>query len=370
MMIKLIEVIGSLKDGGAETLVKDYVDLIDKQKFDVQILTLFPVNNTANFHKVSEIGIQVQSVYRRYHIGVKIFHKIFGRWYVSLRMKRIVRQAAPDCIHINSPVAWLFEPIRRCLEGINLVYTCHSEPSKYFLSGHKQEESAVRALVHQNNMQLIALHDEMRLELNRRFSVSNTVVVNNGVNLRRYRRPEWNVDEIREKVGISRDAFLVIHVGRFATVKNHGFLIDVFDEIKKRKANAHLLLIGDGPLKASVCEQLQKMRLTDSVTLLSHRTDVPQLLYASDLVVFPSKYEGLSVTLVEAQATGLRCLVSDSVNKANFLTEDTIPVSLNRSAAEWAQIALDDRVKSSDYGELKKFDLEYEIRKLEQIYSN
>lgn len=368
-MIKVIEVIGALKDGGAETLVKNYVDLIDKRVFDVMILSIYPMNNTANHRHIFQMGIKSIAVYRYYNIAVRIFNRVFGRWYVPYRLARIVKQEAPDCIHLNSPVAWLFAAIQPGLNNIRLFYTCHSEPSKYFISGEKNEETAVKKLICENGMRLIALHEDMRSELNQRFSVTDTVVVNNGVDFKRYSRPEWDTNQIRHSIGIPKNAFLVVHVGRFAAVKNHSFLLDIFSEIKKRRNNAHLLLIGDGPLKRSVCEQIKQKDLIHNVTILSHRTDVPELLYASNLMIMPSRYEGLSVALVEAQVSGLRCLVSDSVNRANFLTEKTIPVSLHLNAKEWAQVALDESVKNTSYGDLVQFDLGLEIRKLEHVYS-
>lgn len=369
-MIKVIEIIYALKDGGAETLVKDYVDLIDKQKFEVSILEIYPTKNTANYRQVSEMGIQIKSVYQHDHIAVKVFHKIFGRWYVPFRLKRILDDESPDCIHINSPIAWLFTSIQSTLDNIRMVYTCHSEPDKYFAISNKREESTVKKLVRGSKMRLIALHDEMRNELDRRFSVSNTVVVNNGVNHKRYRQPDWDAGCIRRSAGIPEDAFLVVHVGRFVAVKNHMFLLDVFSEIKQKRTDAHLLLIGDGPLKKNICEKINQNCLNGSVTILSHRTDVPELLHASDLVIFPSHYEGLSVALVEAQVTGLRCVISDTVNEANFLAADSIPLNLNLGAKEWARIALDKNAKNNNYGDLQQFNLEREIRKLESIYSD
>lgn len=368
-MIKVIEFVGALKDGGAETLVKDYVEVLDKKRFDARVLTVFPMKNTANYRQAVKDGAKIISVYRSYNIVVRAINKILGRWYVPRRLKQILRAEAPNCIHIHSPLAWTFAAIRSELKDIDLFYTCHSEPKKYFRCGEKGEEVSVRQLVQENKMRLVALHEDMRKELNTLFAVEDAVVVNNGVNFKRYNRPQWDAGGIRESVGIDKDAFLIVHVGRFAAVKNHAFLLDVFGEIKKMRADAHLLLVGDGPLKANICEKVKQKNLTGNVTMLSHRTDVPELMYASDLVVFPSLYEGLSVTLVEAQVTGLRCIVSDSVNQANFLTEKTIPMSLQLDAQKWAEIALDESVKNAAFGDLSRFNIEHEIQKLESLYT-
>ena len=110
------------------------------------------------------------------------------------------------------------------------------------------------------------------------------------------------------------------------------------------------------------------MNLRDRMTILSHRTDIPDLLNAVDVVVFPSFYEGLSVTLVEAQASGLRCVISDTINPENHLSENTVPVSLNESPEKWAEIALNSSVKNKCFGNIDDYDINREIRRLERLY--
>lgn len=365
MKTKVWIVIWGLKDGGAETLAREYARLVDKQQFDATIVTMYPFAGTANDRRAKEAGLRVISVFQRRNALTRLVRALLGKWYIPLALKRMLVEEKPDAIHFNNAMAVYFVPIRKSLSHTRLLYTCHSEPDKHFF---EKEEKAVRLLIRENGLRLIALHEDMKQELDHRFGTDNTVVIKNGVELDRFRRPGKDRNATLQSIGIPQDAFVVGHVGRFAEVKNHKFLLQVFREIVSRKPNAHLLLIGNGELQNAVQQNIQEKQLVNRVTILSHRSDIPDLMHAMDVMVFPSFYEGLSVTLVEAQAAGLKCVVSDAVNRANFLSEKTIPMSLKASPAQWAETALDDTVKNMPYGCLEDYDMSREIRNLERLY--
>ena len=153
-----------------------------------------------------------------------------------------------------------------------------------------------------------------------------------------YNAGEANV--IRKKLGITSQR-LICHVGRFNKQKNHSFLIDIFKEILDNDPDSILLLVGDGELRKEIEDKVNRLHLQDHVRFLGVREDVPQLLKASDLLLFPSYYEGLSVVLVEAQATGITCVVTNSLAEETIICKDQMKLfSLQRSAKEWADIVL------------------------------
>lgn len=139
-------------------------------------------------------------------------------------------------------------------------------------------------------------------------------IIPNAINLEKYKFNEAVRNRVRKKLNIE-DKFVIGHIGRMAPQKNQIFLLKVFAGIKKEKENAVLLMIGDGPLRAEIEEEILNLNLKDSVILLGVRNDVPQLLMAMDLFVLPSLFEGLGIAAVEAQATGLTCILSDVVPK-------------------------------------------------------
>ena len=110
--------------------------------------------------------------------------------------------------------------------------------------------------------------------------------------------------------------------------------------------------------------------MEEKTLILSHRTDIPYLLNAMDVFVFPSLYEGLGIVLVEAQVAKLRCVVSDRVPNDAILTPSAIPVSLDCSAKEWSDIILNNKLINDTYGNLDEYNMEIQIKRLEDIYLN
>ena len=365
MKEKIWIVTWGLKDGGAEVLAREYTRLVNKERFDAAIVTMYPFENTANYRRTMEAGLRVLPIFKRRNMITRALRVVAGKWYIPLVLKKMLAKEKPSAVHFNSKMALYFVPIREALSGIRLVYTCHSEVDKHFFP---KEEDAVKQLMQSPGLRLVALHEDMKKELNRRFDTKDTVVIRNGVDIQSYREIAIDKEEKREHVGIPRNAYVVGHIGRFFKGKNHAFLLQVFEKILQKQPNAHLLLVGNGELREEILQNIKERKLEDRVTILSHRTDIPELLHIMDVMVFPSFYEGLSVVLVEAQASGLRCVVSDSINPANYLTEKTIPVSLREDAEKWAEIALDDKVKNPKYGNIEDYDMNNEIRRLERLY--
>lgn len=136
-------------------------------------------------------------------------------------------------------------------------------------------------------------------------------------------------DEIRkakrEELQLCENNDVYIHIGGFLAYKNHRYLLRVFRNIKNMNNNARLILIGDGPLRKKIEEELRDLGIADSVFMLGERKDVCELLQAADVFLLPSISEGNPVSLVEAATSGLHCLVSDSVAK------DTAPYFLKGS---------------------------------------
>ena len=365
MKTKVWIVIWGLKDGGAETLAREYARLVDRQSFETTIVTMYPFEDTANYQRTAAAGLRILSVFKQRNVVTRAVRSLVGMWFVPMVLKVMLKKEQPDTIHFNSQMAYYFAPLRKQLSNVKLLYTCHNEIDKYF-SG--EEEEAVRLLIQDNHIRLIELHEDMKKELNQNFCKNDTVVIRNGVDIEAFRETWGSKEDKRKSIGVPQNAYVVGHIGRLSKQKNHTFLLEIFQKIAQKRTDAQLLLIGNGELQEEILQLICRQNLEERVTILSHRTDIPELLRTMDVMVFPSLFEGLSVTLVEAQASGLKCVVSDSINPANFLSEKTIPVSLNEDAEVWAEIALDDTVNNSAYGNIDDYDMNREIRRLEYLY--
>ncbi len=165
-------------------------------------------------------------------------------------------------------------------------------------------------------------------------------ILNNGVDLSVFHYDKEGGKDIRKEFGISDDKFVVGHIGRLMPQKNHSFLLDIFNEICKEKVNAVLMLVGKGELEQQIKDKISALGLEDKVIFTGVRADIPQMLSAMDVFVFPSFYEGMPNTVIEAQSTGLPCLISDTITKEADITGLVNYLSLNDGAKVWAEKAL------------------------------
>lgn len=179
--------------------------------------------------------------------------------------------------------------------------------------------------------------------------------------IRESMRKEWNVEN-KNVYG---------HVGNFVYAKNHLFLLEVFKEITRKDENAVLFLVGEGELRKQIEDKIAELGLQDKVILTGRRKDVVRFLQMFDLFLFPSVYEGLPVSMVEAQCSGLSCLISASITDEIMLTDCVKQLGLEKPVAVWAKTAMDmleagkktkrhsreDEIKRAGYGieELVKF---------------
>lgn len=392
---KVIEFMLNIGDGGAETLVKDYALLMDKSQFEVTVVVLHEIEDSANMRILQANGIPVIALSSENDLFKKLWRFFFKPANAELipdsmkeeeekesepsflrklvsrcrnkffgwKLLHIARKNGAQVIHGHLEVLEIMAAVSRELKSLRLLHTCHNLPELVYFS---QERKAAEKLIRNNSMQLIALHGEMSRELNEMFGIDNTVIIRNGIDLQRFLQPGITKEEKRRELNIPENAFLVGHVGRFAVQKNHPFLIDVFREIARKKENAYLLMIGAGD-HSHIEKQLAEYGLSDRYQILSGRKDINELLTAMDVFVFPSIFEGLPVSMVEAQASGLRCLISDRCNLEVICSETCIPLPLE-DPANWADAALDTTLRYSPEHLLSDYDMKKEIRRLEQLY--
>lgn len=197
----------------------------------------------------------------------------------------------------------------------------------------------------------------------------NYIFLPNAINVEKYRFTLETADRYRRELGLDKK-FVIGHVGRFHHAKNHTFLLNVFAKIADQRPDAMLLLIGDGELREEIEYKIKELRITDRVILTGNRDDIPQLMQAMDIFVFPSAWEGLPVTVVEAQASGLPCLISDRITTDVDLSAlvKRLPID---SPDPWVNTILNTNCKRSDVSsEIKQagFDVKDTAKRLTDFY--
>lgn len=199
------------------------------------------------------------------------------------------------------------------------------------------------------------------------------LVIKNGVDIDKYRyNPKVRQDK-RIELGIN-DEIVIGNVGRFAIQKNHIFLLDVFAEIKKLEPQSVLMLAGTGELMDSIKDKAKDLGIEKDVKFLGFRSDVNELIQAMDLFLMPSLYEGFPITAIEAQASGLPCILSSSITKEAALLDETIYIDLKQPAKYWAEQAMESigkakREESFKILKDKGFDITDMSKTLEHIYN-
>ena len=199
------------------------------------------------------------------------------------------------------------------------------------------------------------------------------VMMNNAVDAQRFRWDENRARMLRQKLRLD-DRFVICHVGRFNAQKNHALLIDIFNVIHAQRPDAVLLLAGDGDLEERIRAKVESLGLVDCVQFLGVRSDIDDILLVSDVFLFPSLYEGLPVTLVEAQASGIKCVISDAVPSDCLITRNIDIVPLEATLGDWANavLAYVSYRRKDTYASILKndFDINENAAWLEEFYIN
>lgn len=161
-------------------------------------------------------------------------------------------------------------------------------------------------------------------------------LLHNAVDINEYKYSEAKRKKIRNEFDLG-NKFVVGHIGRFNHQKNHMFLLEIFAEYLKINPNSVLMLVGTGNLKDNILDKADLLGIRDKIILTGVRGDVPALLSAMDIQVFPSFYEGMPNTIIEAQCASLPCIISDTITKEADITGLVKYMSLDMSASEWAK---------------------------------
>lgn len=204
------------------------------------------------------------------------------------------------------------------------------------------------------------------------FSGERFTVVRNAIDTSRYAPNVEIRKKVREEFQL-KDQFVVGHVGRFDPAKNHEFLLKIFCELKKNASDAKLMLVGGGNGKEKIEREVEQLGLEDDVIFTGVRSDVNELMQAMDVFVMPSLYEGFPVTMVEAQAAGLPCVISDKVPFECAVTSGLVSsVKLSDNLDVWVKEILSTRTieRRSHLDEIVKkgFDIKQAAKWLEGYY--
>ncbi len=330
----ILHAVGTMDPGGVEVWLLNVLKYIDRDLFEFHFCTFGP-----------KPGLFADEVER---LGGRMLRCPRGAnpWSFARRFRKILREGNYDAVH--SHVTLFSGAVLRWAhaEGIptRIAHSHASQDDKpdsrarsYYRRTMKSwiDRYSTRGLAASRIAAALLFGDDW--ETDRRFHILHC-----GIDLLPF-QDSVACAQVRIELGVPDGAPVVGHVGRFEAQKNHRFLLEVFGEIQKRIPNVHLLLVGDGPLRAQIEAQSEAMGLSGKMRLVGIRTDVARLMRGGmDVFVFPSLFEGLPIAVIEAQAAGLGCIVSDTVTgEARVLGDQFTQLSLSKRPEEWAATAVE-----------------------------
>ena len=370
-MKKVVEVLGRLDRAGQETFIMNIFRNIDPQKYKL----IFSVNT-------KYIGAYEDEVLSR---GGEIYHNPYPAniKYLNFYLKefrKFLRENGPfDVVHCHTYFFGGFIMWAAYKEGVPVrIMHSHSTTDGYDNTLYRKcYRQIARFLIHKYATDFAACGKDAYVALFQQNPPSTDKILNNAIDLDLFAKDAMFIRDYRKQFEINKSATVFISVARFNYVKNHHKIISVFKTyLNEIEENAILLLVGEGELKKEIEDEVKEYKIEKNVRFLGSRSDVDRLLQISDVFIMPSRWEGLPVSLVEAQAAGVRCVVSDVITDEIDMGLDLIyTCSLDCDSYMWVNICkqaadasrpdeLTRKKALSEHG----YSIEAVLKKLEKIY--
>jgi capsular polysaccharide biosynthesis proteinCps4H len=326
--VKVLQVVATMNMGGIENFLMNLYKSIDREKVQFDFLILNNENNI--FEKeIEELGGKVFKIESIKKAGYSKFLKNLKYFFKEKTEYKVIHS------HYN------------IMNGI-VLYSSLNNMANVRIS-HSHSTSTGFSLL--KNIFLYFSRILLEKSQAKKFACSNAAgiwlygknsdfnIIYNGIDASRYKYNYVIRENKREELQLSKKDIIVGHIGSFRKVKNHDFIIEIFSELSKKDKNYKLILVGDGELKKEIELKVDKKELRKNIIFLGIRKDIAELLQLFDIFLFPSLYEGLPISLVEAQTSGLKCFISENITKEIDLGLDLLEfISLKKSALEWANI--------------------------------
>lgn len=330
-MLRVLHILSKMDAGGAESFIMKVFRSIDRQKvmFDFLVGTVEPGYYDA---EIRRLGGRIFYCTPKSENIVRSFYDVFK--IVQQNHYRVVFRASEHSLSAIDLLAAALGGAK-----VRVIRSTNTKANGGIVAGFLHH--CFRPLLNQVATLSIAPSSEAAKWLfgQRKLKQGKVVLLHNGVDMESFQFNMLKRKKARTLLGIE-DCFVIGHVGRLTAQKNHEFLLDVFRQIKSKQTKAVLLLIGSGELENRLRDKAHQLGIAESTKILGVRSDIPDLLMAMDVLIFPSLYEGMPNSVIEAQATGLCCLVSDKITQEVKITDLVHFLPLQAGAEYWADTAL------------------------------
>ena len=352
--------------GGIETYLIEQFRHLDKSKIDYDFVNITGEYSICYEDEILASGSKIFKVVSRHKNP--LLH--YWQWFNILLQNKGVY----DVIVLNTnSLEYVFPLVLGKVFGIP-VRVIHSHNS-----GFENKQGLARRLLVGMNKKLLAWSANLRFACSQfagqwMFKDNPYHVIYNAIDIHKYDADLIVREETRNALGLHTELTL-LHLGRFSYQKNHSFLLDIFKEVHRIQPDSVLLLVGDtteeSEFLTEVKRKIKAYGLENVVRLLGRRDDVNKIMQAADVLVMPSFFEGLTVVGIEAQASDLPLLLSDTVTKELGLLPSTQFISLEAGPTAWAEAIVNSKQhnRQSRYEELKAagYDIGNETERVEKL---
>lgn len=368
MKKKILQYVGSMNRAGAETLLMNIYRNINREKYEFHFIT--HTKEKCDYdNEILVLGGKIIYLERPHIKKINKYNNDF---------KKIVEENGPyDAIHTHVQL----------MNGLVLknAYECNikNRISHAHLNGDYNKSSFFRDMYRKYSKYLIKKYATKNIACSNEsgkylYKERDFLLLNNAIDLEKFNDNGIYKRYLNKEFGLENNIKIITHIGRFVEAKNHEFIIDVFSNLFKEDKNYRLFLCGDGPLKEEIENKVFNLKLEDYIYFLGIRSDINKILLGSDLYFMPSILEGLPVALVEAQAAGCECLISNNIPRDGDLEIGIVDfLDLNKDLNVWVnEIKRKLQNEKVDFYTRKNkiiksgFDLSKNIKFLEEIYSN
>lgn len=362
-VVRVAQIIGDMVGGGVEAVVMNYYRHIDRTKVQFD----FIIHDTSTHVPQEEIE----------RLGGRIFYIPNYKKISSYKkaLLKIFKENNYDIVHSHMNTLSVFSLKIAKKAGVK-VRISHSHSTS-----NKKEwkrniiKNLLRPFSKKYATQYFACSELAGRWLfgDKAFDNGEVTIINNAIDIEKFKFNNDLRETVRKELNI-KDKFVIGHIGRFMQQKNHSFLIDIFNEVQKRRKNAVLLLLGDGPLMEEINAKVNALGITEKVIFMGNLTNPEKYYNAMDCFVFPSLYEGLGMVCIEAQVNGLPCIVSTEVPQDVKILPKTNFVDLNANLSLWVEQTINiendvfNRKAAYESFENSKYNIVSECKKLDNYY--
>lgn len=360
-MKRVLQVVNHMGIGGIQAFIMNVYRVIDKEKYQFDFLVNRHVPNSYE-EEIAQMGGRIFVTPARNK----------GLWKNKLELEHFFASHKEYCaIHMHESSLSYIEPliVAKKIGFNNLIIHSHSTGVN---------NSLIHKALHRYNQTRIQKYADWYIacgELAKDWMYGkskiydNSIIITNGIDIDKYSFDKTVRQRLRNELDLEEN-FVIGHIGRFSNVKNHLFLLKIFLEVLKKKTDVKLVLVGDGELKESIKNKASEMGILDNVLFLGARNDVHCLVQAMDCFVMPSFYEGFPVTVIEAEASGLPVVMSDTITKEVLLKDNVKMCSLQSDPKIWADTIIGNQERIVDNTGLIQSGLSIQntVQKLEKIY--